>query len=268
MIDHLIVVPCHSIWTPKDKSSTGRDASEWALADFQTEGRDHEAFVGHVTTALNLAHDDDMSIAIISGGQTKKECGPVSESESYYRLAQRLLELGDPKEADFTDDKSSTLRATGATLARVTTEEYARDSLENVLFSVCRFYEVFSRYPKRITVVGFEFKRQRFLDLHLGQALGWDLSRVHYLGNSPTPPEDVRDEYFADLAVSEAKHAVEPFCNDWYGSRGVLAEKKRQRNPFGRVVPYAKTNPQLSEAFSRIERGERERVREVFPWKK
>lgn len=49
---------------------------------------------------------------------------------------------------------------------RMVTEEYARDSHENLLFSTCRFSEMTGQYPSKITVVGFEFKRQRFQDIH------------------------------------------------------------------------------------------------------
>jgi hypothetical protein len=36
---------------------------------------------------------------------------------------------------------------------RTGTEEHARDSLENVLFSICRFYELTGHFPHNITVV-------------------------------------------------------------------------------------------------------------------
>jgi hypothetical protein len=51
-------------------------------------------------------------------------------------------------------------------LERVHSEEYARDSYENVLFSLCRFFEVTGRYPEKVTVIGFQFKEKRFKDLH------------------------------------------------------------------------------------------------------
>jgi hypothetical protein len=37
---------------------------------------------------------------------------------------------------------------------RVQTEEFARDSFENLLFSICRFRQVSQKYPERITIVG------------------------------------------------------------------------------------------------------------------
>ena len=51
-------------------------------------------------------------------------------------------------------------------LERVVSEEFARDSYENLLFSLCRFFEMTGRYPEKLTVVGFGFKEKRFTDLH------------------------------------------------------------------------------------------------------
>lgn len=48
----------------------------------------------------------------------------------------------------------------------MTTEEFARDSYENLLFSICRFHEYTGNYPRNITVVSFEFKRKRFIEFH------------------------------------------------------------------------------------------------------
>ena len=41
---------------------------------------------------------------------------------------------------------------------RAVVEDFARDSLENLLFSIARFRQVTGRYPARFTVVGFDFK--------------------------------------------------------------------------------------------------------------
>jgi hypothetical protein len=42
----------------------------------------------------------------------------------------------------------------------------ARDSLENLLFSLCRFNELSDSYPLDVTVVSFGFKKRRFEELH------------------------------------------------------------------------------------------------------
>lgn len=39
--------------------------------------------------------------------------------------------------------------------SRALTEEHARDSFENLLFSVCRFRELTGSYPHNITVKAF-----------------------------------------------------------------------------------------------------------------
>jgi len=51
-------------------------------------------------------------------------------------------------------------------LERVVSEEFARDSYENLLFSLCRFFEITGRYPEKVTVIGFGFKERRFTELH------------------------------------------------------------------------------------------------------
>ena len=66
-------------------------------------------------------------------------------------------------------------------LLRATTEDYALDSYQNLLFSLARFHEYTGRWPSRITVVGYEMKRRRFTDLHRA-ALRWPADRFEYVG--------------------------------------------------------------------------------------
>jgi len=44
---------------------------------------------------------------------------------------------------------------------RVTTEEFALDSYQNLLFAIARFREVVGDWPKKVTVVGYGMKRRR-----------------------------------------------------------------------------------------------------------
>ena len=64
---------------------------------------------------------------------------------------------------------------------RATTEDHALDSYQNLLFSIARFHEYTGRWPSRITVVGYEFKRRRFTELHRA-ALRWPADRFEYVG--------------------------------------------------------------------------------------
>ena len=60
-------------------------------------------------------------------------------------------------------------------------QEHARDSFENLLFSLCRFYELTGHYPGELTVVGYDFKHERFTDLHRA-ALRWPDQHFKFVG--------------------------------------------------------------------------------------
>ena len=64
---------------------------------------------------------------------------------------------------------------------RATTEDAALDSFQNVLFSIARFRELTGTYPTRITIVGHNFKRRRFEQLHR-HALRWPKLHFTYEG--------------------------------------------------------------------------------------
>ena len=222
---HLIILPCHSIWKPG--YSFGLSRSEWKLASFQYAGYDHLCFKNHIENCIEILEKDDKALLIISGGQTDLNAGPVSESLSYYQLAKGLIK-----------DK--------LLLERVKTEEFARDSFENTIFLICRFFEIEKRYPLKITVVGFEFKKKRFLDLHLKKALGF--SNIFYVGNMPTPidlDEEEKKQYFYDLERSEYDNSVKHFERDWYGRFFPLLDKKIKRNPFHKQHGYIQSNLHL-----------------------
>jgi hypothetical protein len=60
-------------------------------------------------------------------------------------------------------------------------QEHARDSFENLLFSLCRFYEITGRYPARVTAVSYTLKQQRFEQLHRA-AVRYPAGAFHFVG--------------------------------------------------------------------------------------
>ena len=88
----------------------------------------------------------------------------TSEGESYLRFA-----------------RATGLLPSADLFTRVTVEDAALDSFQNVLFSIARFREVTGTYPTRITVVGHGFKRRRFEELHR-LAIRWPKLRFTYEG--------------------------------------------------------------------------------------
>ncbi|TPX47108.1 hypothetical protein SeLEV6574_g02828 [Synchytrium endobioticum] len=166
---------------------------------------------------------DTKTVLVFSGGQTRDGAGPRTEAFSYYEIAESASWY------NVTKSRPDLLR-------RVTTEEFARDSLENLLFSICRFREYTGHYPKWISVIGFEFKRRRFEEIHR-RALKWSIIRFNYKGfDSPfqSPPNE-----------GEKKNAMMPYQHDVYGCHGKLAEKRKSRNPFNRIDGYVNSCPEI-----------------------
>lgn len=69
---------------------------------------------------------------------------------------------------------------------RTLLEVFARDSFENVLYSVACFRAKIGHYPTKLTIVGWQFKEERF-DLHR-LAIQWPQERFLYVGVN-NPPE-------------------------------------------------------------------------------
>ena len=229
---HLIIVPGHGIWKG---SNDGYKTEDWWLESFQVEGHDHLLFIEHIKIGLQELRKDPCAILLFSGGQTKKQAGPVSEAQSYYALADKLGLIGD----DLRD--------------RVSTEEFARDSFENVLFGLARFHELAERYPEQITIPGFDFKRSRFLDHHF-PALNFPVEKVNYIGSDPRPDYEKGSseykKYFSDLANAEHKNALALFEQDPFGTGAVLSKKRKNRNPFKRYHGYLQSNEVLKPFFT------------------
>lgn len=212
--EHLILTPGHAVWNLRGDPAA--DAS-WYLRDYQRG--EPCLYLAHIRRAVDLAAADRDALLVFSGGQTFLDAGPRSEAQGYWMLAEHFGYWPQPD-----------VRARG------TTEEFARDSFENVLFSICRFREVTSAWPRRITVVGWGFKARRFSDLHRA-VLGFPAERFHYAAvNDP-----------ADLAAAAREEASNrtAFAADPYGSFSALAEKRRGRDPFHRRHGYRDSCPEL-----------------------
>ena len=239
--DTVIIVPGHGVFR-------GLNAEEWANENqWGLDPHFHEgsgllirAIAQHIKMGLQELKDDvDRSIVVFSGGQTKPGAGPRSEGLSYYLLmeATKLFGLFPVGSA----------QAQHVMTTRVFAEEYSRDSYENLLFSVCRFKEVTGHYPSRIVVVGWEYKRRRFEDLHR-VALRWPKQRFRYIG------VDIVDaaKQLGVLSVPDKllhlsdDGTLERTKSDLYLCRA-NRKTREERNPQRRVIPYYVSCPELRE---------------------
>ena len=146
------------------------------------------AAVANGQTVAQRRRDLQTRLLMFSGGASRQQSGPRSEALSYYQLAEHnhfyglfgeRYTLPPPSsdsrsnpdtltidENDYTEHADAIVDGTSFAKRFVSVEEFARDSYENLLFSVYRFREVTGRFPAKITVVGYEYKRQRFVDVH------------------------------------------------------------------------------------------------------
>jgi hypothetical protein len=112
------------------------------------------------------------------------------------------------------------------------------------MFSLARFYEVTGRYPTKITMVSFTFKKRRFETLHAA-AIRWPPERFQFIGVDPPASTGF------DLEKSqkgEDENAAKPFETDPYGCHSEkLQQKRRERNPFSRTAPYDVSVPGMKE---------------------
>lgn len=142
----------------------------------------------------------------------------------------------------------------GELLNRTTTELGALDSYQNLLFSLLRFRELTGRYPRRITVVSYDFKRQRFEQLHR-RAIRFPARHFAFVGIDPPAlaaggddggEDRLRDQRRRPNSAREAvlagerSNALVPWTADPYACRrdGPLRAKRRARNSGRRYWAY------------------------------
>jgi len=118
---NLVLVAGHAVYVGQDFLDPEQDR-HWFLQSFQRG--EPPFYIEHIRAGIDVASRDPSSLLVFSGGQTRGEAGPRSEAQSYWNLAEHFRWWSTPE-------------ISGGT----TTEEFARDSFENLLFAICRFKE-------------------------------------------------------------------------------------------------------------------------------
>jgi hypothetical protein len=134
-----------------------------------------QSFLDHIRLGIQAAARDPAALLLFSGGQTRKAAGPRSEGLSYWMAAEAAGWFGarQVRARAYTEVRTRTRSGGGvlnvlpphltphltphctcttptphlAPLSHLTLhvfdrQEHARDSFENLLFSLCRFYEL------------------------------------------------------------------------------------------------------------------------------
>lgn len=225
--NHLVLVAGHAVYVAEDFNAIEADDS-WFLQEFQKG--EPPFYIEHIRRGVEIAADDQKALLVFSGGQTRFKAGTRSEAQSYWLIANHKKWWQYHNVVD-----------------RSTTEEYARDSFENLLFGICRFYELVGSYPSKVTVVSWAFKSARF-ELHRKAIQFPDNGYVFEGVNNPV-----------DIIGAERgeQKAIVAFTADPFGIGDDLGGKRETRNPFNREPPYSKTCPgvgELFELFARLQK--------------
>ncbi|KAL3504369.1 hypothetical protein ACH5RR_034210 [Cinchona calisaya] len=223
-LKNLVMVAGHSVYTSSSCEKVDKEDA-WFLESYQKHMGQAATFVSHIQKGVEITGRDDAALLLFSGGETRKDAGPRSEAQSYWVVAESKGWFGNQEEVRW----------------RALTEEHARDSFENLLFSVCRFRELTGTYPHNITVVGYDFKEERFVHLHRS-AIGFPETRFFYSG---TPSSQTLRE----AALKGESLVRTQFHDDPYGCLGSLHRKKLGRDPFHRSIPYPNGCPEIQGLF-------------------
>ncbi|KDN45066.1 hypothetical protein K437DRAFT_256721 [Tilletiaria anomala UBC 951] len=276
-LNHLVLVVGHAIWAGTNFAGRMSD-DNWVLEQYQ-RGGSVKTFWKHIERGIQIANKDKRALLVFSGGQTRSQ-SLQTEAESYFSLALSsgmdlpvlpgssftLKTIGDHEaivKSFFDDDKDGAghidvnaigsgaiqneaiAAAPGLEQIRMTTETFALDSYENLLFSVARFREYTGAFPERITVVGFGMKKERFENLH-AKAIRWP-SRSYVLGHKRFAYIGIDDE---GDKIEKYKHEQQDgyklFERDMYGCHGELLAKRKSRNPARRFHPYFSSAPEIA----------------------
>lgn len=217
-LQDLVLVAGHAAFqstVPKVPSDPESD-EPWVLQRFQVG--EPPFYLEHMRRGVVLAANNPVALLVFSGGRTRPEAGNWSEARTYYEITKSRGFWIPEKFKATRDDVAS----------RTTTEEFARDSFENLLFGICRFQQVARSYPRIVTVVSWAFKAARF-DLHRA-AIRFPAHRFRFVGVNE--PIDLAD------ALEGERTALRWFGEYPFGSAGDLADKRAKRNPFGQNHEY------------------------------
>jgi hypothetical protein len=213
---HLVLVACHAVYLGSGGADPGADAN-WCLAPFQHG--EPPFYLEHIRAGIEETAADPQAAIVFSGGATRREAGLRTEAAGYLAAAA-----------------CHDWWAHHDVRARAGLEEYARDSFENLLFTLCRFRQIEGSYPARVTVVSWAFKAARF-DVHR-DAIAFPAARFRFVG--------VNDPPALDAARRGEAAAIAAFTADRYGAGPTLDAKRRARNPFDRHPPYAESCPEVA----------------------
>jgi hypothetical protein len=227
----LLILCCHGVYHKGE-----------FYADFPAEA---EFYKEHIRESFNAIKERRYDVLIISGGCTKY---PVEKSEARGYL-------------DWADDLG--LARTGLVIL----EECARSSLENLLFSMCRFYQYFGYFPKEVGSCTLFWKKE-WQEQVIAPALC--LPNLHVL--APNKEEEkLRKNWTRPYPYKESTKVANEHRDDPLEIRG--AKKLQERDFWKKEHPYASINDDFGKLFKKLEEMKEEgntnpdELKPFYPWR-
>ena len=175
---------------------------------------DAQVYENHIHEAFTIADKEGYTALSLSGGHSRNrfesvKIGGVSNSEakgmSDYALHNGLY-----------------LQS-----SRLILEAWARDSFENVFFSVLAFYRCFNKWPERIGIVSWSYKNKRFETI-VKEGLGFKDFKFYGSGNLRF--EDAKAAIGAEKRNNDRKDPLQRTID--------FLDKRIQRTPNGDNEAY------------------------------
>ncbi|MDL1957364.1 MAG: hypothetical protein LWW95_10040 [Candidatus Desulfofervidus auxilii] len=244
----LIIVTCDAAFKDnikEEKLENPEKDNNWILEPFQIG--EPPFYIEHVRRGIVHIANNPNALLVLSGGQIKQ--GKWSGAKTYLSIA-KYYKFWIPDEFEIKRKLRTDVQN------RTVTEDYARDSFENLLFSICRFQQVTGYYPYRIVVVSWTFKERRF-DLHRA-AIRFPFYRFCFDGFNV--PIDLPSAWRREAKI------IREFRTDQYGydPNSAIGKRRKEKNPFEKEHPY-KNCPGLEAFFKFIE--DPRNKRKIFPAK-
>jgi hypothetical protein len=184
---------------------------------------DEPVLEAHVRRAFAIAKHLGFRALVPSGGRTRPELASVRAGRVSRSEAEGMIAFAQERELD-----------PGA--AEIVAEPYARDTFENMLFSVLAFHRRFGVWPDTVGIVSWKFKAARTYLI----AAGLRLQRFRFFGcGDLTDPRDCAWEVVAHLKlVGDTQPGELPSLLDPLHRDREFRSKREQRTPPESVDSY------------------------------
>lgn len=233
----LLVLCCHGVYH-KEEFYSDRPAEK-------------EVYQNHIRLAFDTVREKTYDVLIISGGYTKRE---VEKSE-----AQGYLEWADAMGLDRAE-------------LIILLEEYARSSAENLMFSMCRFYQKFNYFPEKVGSCTLSWKRKWHTEV-ISLALDLPEFTVETVGDEEEKLKEIQAKFPTERVFCPNSRKIAEITEKESRDPLELLKNIADRDFWKKGHPYANINLGFAKMFDKLEEMRKQGnvnaddLKPFYPWK-